>query len=357
MVTVPKVCRAAVVRNPGENYTIETIEDFPVPTPGPGQLLLKLNVTGLCMSDHHFMLGDWGVPMAPETKTSGHEGAGVVAALGPGVDPNVWKVGDRAGLKPFWDCCHECDLCRSNREQHCDEAKMTGAAVNGSYAEYVISPARYTSRIPDNVPDEIAGPIMCSGSTMYGALKAGNVQAGQWVVVPGGGGGVGGMALSFGKALGARIVAVDTGDEKREMCRKLGAEAFVDFKTSPDVTAEVKKITGGGAHVVIVTGGTASAYKTAPSFLRKGGTQVSIGLPPVGTAIAGMDPLEMVLNKITILGSLVGSQVQVKEALDLANRDLIHPNITVLPFKEFPRGLDMLVKSQVAGRIVIDFNK
>lgn len=77
-------------------------------------------------------------------------------------------------------------------------------------------------------------------------------------MIPGGGGGVGSMATQFGKALGVRVLAIDTGDDKKEMCLQLGAEAFVDFKTSPDVLAEVKSITGGGAHAVIVTGGTAS---------------------------------------------------------------------------------------------------
>ncbi|KAK4704212.1 hypothetical protein P7C70_g1990, partial [Phenoliferia sp. Uapishka_3] len=297
-VTIPKVCKAAVVRNPGKDYTIETIEDFPVPVPGPGQLLLKLNCTGLCMSDHHFMLGDWGQGMSCEV--SGHEGAGAVVALGPGVDPEVWKLGDRAGVKPIWDTCHECELC----------------------------------------------------------------------------GGVGHFGTQYGKALGIRVLAIDTGEEKRKMCMELGAEAFIDFMTCPDVTEEVKKITGGGAHGVIVTGGTAAAYKTAPYFLRKCGVQVCVGLPPcplktyqsilrfatdspvtsVGAAMAGMDPFLLIFLKLTITGSLVGGQTQVNEALEMAARGLIEPRITVLPFKDFPIGLATLVQSKAAGRIVIDYN-
>ncbi|KAL8278865.1 hypothetical protein RQP46_008736 [Phenoliferia psychrophenolica] len=307
-IVIPKVCKAAVVRNPGPDYTLETIEDCPVPVPGPGQLLLRLNVTGLCS-------------------------AGAVVALGPGVDPEVWKIGDRAGIKPFWDVCHD-----------------------GSYCEYIVSPARYTSRIPDGLADEIAGPIMCSGSTMYAALRASKAQAGEWVVIPGGGGGVGHMGTQYGKALGLRILAIDTSDEKREMCLSLGAEAFIDFKTCPDVAEEVKRITGGGAHGVIVTGGTASAYASAPYFLRKGGVQVCVGLPPVGTAMAGMDPFFLIFLKLTITGSLVAGQQHVKEALDLAARGFIKPKITVLPFKKFPEGMKMLVKSEVAGRIVINYN-
>lgn len=143
---------------------------------------------------------------------------------------------------------------------------------------------------------------MCSGSTIYTALKNSKARAGQWVVIPGAGGGVGHQGLIFGKALGLRMLAVDTGDDKRKMCLELGAEAFVDFKTSENVSAEVHKITGGGGHAVIVTGGTAGAYASAPGLVRKNGVIVAIGLPKAGTAVAGTDPLHLIFNKLTIIG-------------------------------------------------------
>lgn len=352
---VPKTGRAGIAVNPGPNYTVKMIEDYPVPVPGKGQLLLKLNMTGLCLSDHHFMKGDWGIPMV--CGTAGHEGSGVVCQLGPEVDPEVWKVGDRAGLKPVFDVCHECVYCREGMETHCDKAVFTGGAADGSYAQYVLSPARYTTRIPEGVPDAMAGPILCSGATVYTALKNTGARPGQWVVIPGGGGGVGHMGVQYAKALGLRVIAIDTGDEKRAMCMRLGAEHFVDFMTSGDVVAEVKKLTGGvGAHAVVVTGGTPGAYKGAADFLRKGGVQVCIGLPAAGTAMAGADPLSMIFNKLSIKGSLVGNQADTDEALDFAARGLIKPHITVIPFADLGKGLALLVASKVAGRLVVDFN-
>ncbi|KAM0792591.1 hypothetical protein ACM66B_005252 [Microbotryomycetes sp. NB124-2] len=350
--TVPSQGLAACVQDPGPNYTLNLRKDYPVPEPGRGQLLLKLNMTGLCMSDHHGMLGDFGLPMS--CNCSGHEGAGVVVKIGEGVEG--WKIGDRGGIKPIWDVCHECEHCREGRETHCDKGKPAGVVVDGTYCQYTLSPARYTTRIPEGVPDELAAPTMCSGVTIYTAIKNSKVRAGQWLVIPGAGGGVGHQGIQYGKAMGIRVIAVDTGADKQKMCLELGAEAFIDFKTSQDVVKEVFALTGSGAHAVIVTGGTASAYKTGPLFLRKGGVMVGIGLPTAGTAVAGTDPLHLIFHKLTIVGSLTGNMKDTDEALDFVARGLVKPVVQVLPFDQFKEGMSKLAASQVAGRVVIDYN-
>ncbi|GAA6001055.1 hypothetical protein JCM10207_007392 [Rhodosporidiobolus poonsookiae] len=351
--TVPTVCRAAVTKNPGKGFHIELVEDYPVPTPGPGELLLQLTHTGLCLSDVHLQQQDIGIPF--ECDCTGHEGAGVVAALGPGVDTEAWKVGDRAGIKPLWDVCHECNSCRGGFEGMCPKLVATGGHKNGSYCEYVLSPARYTTRIPDGVPDEVAAPLMCSGTTIYTAIKRSGIRAGEWLVLPGGGGGVGHLGISFARQQGMRPVVIDTGDDKRKMCEELGCEAFIDFKTSPDAAEEVKRVTGGGGHVVIVTGGTASAYSSAPAYLRPGGTLMCVGLPSAGTAVAGADPVAIVFLNYTIKGSLTGNHVHSDEALDFVARGLVKPVVQVRPFEEFLDAFEQLRSSKVAGRLVVKF--
>lgn len=138
--------------------------------PEDDEVLLRLNATGLCMSDVHFMLNDWTAPPMSTfgTKCAGHEGAGVVVK----VDKNVtdWKVGDWDGVKPLWDVCHNCEQCWNGRENYCAKAVYTGLVATGTYQQYIVSPAKYTSRIPDGVPGHVAGPIMCSASTMHRAL-------------------------------------------------------------------------------------------------------------------------------------------------------------------------------------------
>lgn len=126
--------------------------------------------------------------------------------------------------------------------------------LTGTYQQYITAPARYTTRIPDGVSDYIAGPLMCGGLTAYGSLKNSGLKTGNWVVIAGGGGGVGIQAVQLAKAMGFRPVVVDSGEDKRKLGLSRGAEAFVDFATSTDVTAEVKAICDGiGAHGVVVT--------------------------------------------------------------------------------------------------------
>lgn len=124
----------------------------------------------------------------------------------------------------------------------------------GSYKQYIVSPERYTSLIPDGVPDEIAGPIMCSGSTAYTSIKESGLRPGQWAVFPGGGGGVGMQAVQLAVAMGLRAIVIDTGAERKEACLKFGADEFIDFKEVESPVERVLELTNGGAHAVFVTG-------------------------------------------------------------------------------------------------------
>lgn len=160
--------------------------------PEDDELLVRINCTGLCMSDVHYMLNDWELPKmsAFGVRCAGHEGAGVVVKVGAKCG-EAWKVGDRVGIKPILDVCHNCEACWGGRENYCLKGNLTGLMSPGTYTQYMVSPAIYTTRIPDSVPDEVAGPIMCSASTMHRALLDSGLKAGNWVVFPGGGGGVG----------------------------------------------------------------------------------------------------------------------------------------------------------------------
>ncbi len=146
------------------------------------------------------MLKDLPLPVQMDetgVRSPGHEGAGVVVKVGSNVTD--WKIGDRAGIKPMMDTCHNCELCWNGIEQWCRKSVSTGLQVAGTYQQYLVSPAIYTSRIPDGVPDEVAGPIMCAASTMHRALVDSRLKTGQWVVFPGGGGGVGAQGVQLAK--------------------------------------------------------------------------------------------------------------------------------------------------------------
>ena len=121
-----------------------------------------------------------------------------------------------------------------------------------------------------------------------------------------------------------RVIAIDGGDEKRDLCKKLGAEEFIDFTKVKDIPAEVMKITKYGAHGVLVTAASKEAYAQAPMLLRPQGTLVAVGLPPDPTVVAGAPPMLMCLKALNVVGSVVGTLVDVDEALDFTARDLVH---------------------------------
>lgn len=168
MPDVPKTQKAAVKQGSGHTATTK-ITEVPVEEPGPGQILVKINSTGLCASDKSLIHDEWaafGVAMADVTHgIAGHEGAGVVAALGPGVEETgQWKLGDRAGIKWIASTCGHCEMCKSpGGETLCINQKNSGFSAAGTFQEYCIADAKYTTKIPDGVSDDEAGPIMCGG--------------------------------------------------------------------------------------------------------------------------------------------------------------------------------------------------
>ncbi|KAL2439215.1 Alcohol dehydrogenase 5 [Exophiala dermatitidis] len=355
-VDIPKVQKAAVKEGSGDNAKAP-VKEVEVPQPGPGQILVKINWTGLCGSDKSLLHDEWsgfGVAMQPSTKgIAGHEGAGVVVAVGEGME-NKWKVGDRAGVKWVWSTCGECEFCTNGTDElHCPNQKNSGFTVPGTFQQYALSDGRYTTRIPDGVTDEEAGPIMCGGVTAYTACKRSGLRPGQWIVIGGAGGGLGHLAVQYARAMGLRVIAIDGGDEKKELCKKLGAEEFIDFTKVKDTAAEVMRITKYGAHGVIVIAATKQAYETAPSFLRPGGTVVAVGLPKDPTVLAGAPPIMICLRRLNIVGSVTGTLKDVEEALDFTARGLVHPILTKGTLADVDKYIEQMLAGKLSGRAVL----
>ncbi|KAE8155160.1 chaperonin 10-like protein [Aspergillus avenaceus] len=354
---IPSHCKAGVVVNEGPNFEVK-VEMVPVPQPGPDDILIRLNVTGLCSSDIHLMQGDLGLPPMSSfgVRSPGHEGAGVVVKVGANV--KNFQVGDRAGVKPLTDTCGVCELCWDDKETYCRTAIHTGLMTAGTYQQYIVSPARYASPIPDGVPDEIAAPIMCSASTVYRSLVESGLRAGNWAVFPGGGGGVGIQGVQLAKAMGMRPVVVDTGSDKRSLSLQMGAEVFVDFIETSDTAAAVIDATDGvGAHGVFVT--APAAYRSALSFIgdRIGAIIMCIGLAPAQSMTLGTDPNEFIFKNLSIKGTLIASRRDTAAALDFARQGKLQQICEIYPIDRLPEAVDRLRRGKVAGRIVVDFNK
>jgi alcohol dehydrogenase, propanol-preferring len=244
--------KAAVVRTLGEPLIIE---DVPVPVPGPGEILAKVKACGVCHTDLHAASGDWPVKPTPPF-IPGHEAAGVVAALGPGVTD--YRLGDAVGVAWLHDACMRCEYCETGWETLCEHQHNTGYSVNGGFAEYVIASAAFAARLPANVDFAAIAPILCAGVTTYKGLKETDTRPGEWVVISGVGG-LGHVAIQYAKAMGLKAIGLDIAEDKLALARVAGAEHAVDARAK-DAIERVLEITGGGAHGVLVTAVSTPAF-------------------------------------------------------------------------------------------------
>jgi propanol-preferring alcohol dehydrogenase len=143
-----------------------------------------------------------------------------------------------------------------------------------------VSYVNHVTPIPKGISSAEAASILCAGVTTYRALKYSGAQHGDWVVLPGAGGGLGHLAVQYARARGLRVIAIDSGEEKRELCEKLGAEVWLDFAKTKDIVSAIRDATDGlGAHAAVVTAATGAAYQQAIDYLRPGGTLMAVGLP------------------------------------------------------------------------------
>jgi len=338
---IPKTMKAAVVESFGEPLAVREV---PVPTPGPGQALVEIVASGVCHTDLHAAEGDW--PVKPTVPfIPGHEGAGIVAALGPGV--THLQEGDRVGIAWLHSACGHCEFCLSGWETLCREQKNSGYSVDGSFAQYAVAQADYLGRIPTQLSFVDAAPILCAGVTTYKGLKQTGTRPGEWVVISGAGG-LGHVAIQYARAMGMHVAAVDLGPEKMALARSLGAEITIDAKTQ-DPPAEIQKQIG-GAHGVLVTAVSTIAFRQAIGMLRRGGTCVLNGLPPGEFPVSIFD---VVLNGYTIRGSIVGTRKDLEEALTFAAEGKVKATIETLPLDSINDVFKRLKEGKVNGRVVL----
>ena len=340
---MPRTMRAAVVRAFGQPLTIEEV---PIPTPGPGEVLVKIMASGVCHTDLHAADGDW--PVKPTLPfIPGHEGAGIVVALGAGV--SGLREGDPVGIAWLHDACGACEHCITGWETLCESQHNSGYGVNGSFAEYAIGAAAYVGRLPDRADFGALAPILCAGVTTYKAIKETEARPGEWIVISGVGG-LGHVAIQYAKAMGLHVAAVDLSSEKLALARALGAEIAVNGRLAGAVD-EVLKGTGGGAHGVLVTAVSVPAFGQAIRMVRRKGTVSLVGLPPGDFPTPIFD---VVLKRITIRGSIVGTRQDLTEALAFASEGKVAAHINRARLEDVNDVFDALKAGRVDGRMVLD---
>lgn len=250
-----------------------------------------------------------------------------------------------------------CDFCQTGDEPLCRKTLLSGYTVNGSFQQYAIAKAAHVARLPKDVPLDAVAPILCAGITVYKGLKESNARPGQTVAVVGAGGGLGSLACQYAKAMGLQVIAIDTGEEKEAMVKKLGAYAFVDFAKSSDVVKDVKAATedGLGPHAVILVAVNEKPFQQATEYLRPRGTVVAMGLP--AGAYLRAPVFQIVTGVKTIKGSYVGNRKDTTEAVDFFRRGLINAPFKVIGMSELQKVFDMMHEGKIAGRYVVDTSK
>jgi alcohol dehydrogenase, propanol-preferring len=334
--------RAGVVRAFGEPLSIE---EMSIPVPGPGEVLIKVVATGVCHTDLHAANGDWpGRPPLPFVP--GHEGAGIISACGPGVAR--LREGDRVGVAWLHDACGQCEYCMTGWDSLCRHQHNTGYTVNGSFAEYVIGAAPYVGRLPENSDFAEMAPILCAGVTSYKGIKETEARPGEWVLISGIGG-LGQLAVQYAKAMGLHVAALDVTEEKLALARASGADVTVNAK-SPDAAAQIVKQTDGGAHGVLVTAGSPAAFAQALKTVRRKGTVSLVGLPPGEFRTPIFD---VVMNRITIRGSIVGGREDLAEAIAFAGEGKVRAEIHKTKLDNVNQVFTDLKMGTVSGRAVL----
>jgi alcohol dehydrogenase, propanol-preferring len=297
--------RAAVVSAFGQPLVIE---DRPVPEPGPGQVVVRMEASGLCHTDIHAANGDW--PVTPTVPfVPGHEGVGLVTALGDGV--TSLKTGQRVAVPWLGYACGTCRYCLTGWETLCTSQRNTGYSVDGGYAEYFLAEAAFAAPVPVGVDPREAAPLTCAGVTTYKAVKVGSVRPGDLVVVSGVGG-LGHLAVQYAKIFGGTVAAVDITGEKLKLASELGADIVIDARHE-DPAEVLRK--HGGADVAIGLAVDDRSFATAYAGLRRGGRLVLVALPASGTL--SIPVFDTVLNGTSVIGSIVGTRADLAEVFDL----------------------------------------
>jgi propanol-preferring alcohol dehydrogenase len=323
------------------------IQDLPIPEPGPGEVLVRIETSGLCHTDIHAAHGDWPVKPTPPF-IPGHEGIGIIEKLGAGVITRA--VGDRVAIAWLGYACGECRYCIGGWETLCLKQENSGYSVNGTFAEYALVPAAFATPVPDAISSFDGAPLTCAGVTTFKAIKVAGVVPGETVAIFGVGG-LGHLALQYARIAGGFVIGVDIEDTKLAMATELGADHVINSRTSDPVSA-IEAL--GGADVAVALAASSQVFDQAYRSLRRGGRLVCVALPADNAALT-LPIFDTVINGKTVIGSIVGTRNDLADvfALHAAGRTKV---IAVdRKIDEVNQAIDDVLAGRIPARVVFQF--
>jgi alcohol dehydrogenase len=314
--------------------------------PGIGQVRVIVEACGVCHTDAMFVQG--ALPGLSFPVVPGHEVAGRIDALGPGV--THWQVSDRVTVGWSGGNCGYCDACRSGEFVHCEVGMVTGASFDGGYAESMIVPASALARIPDELSAVEAAPMACAGVTMFNSLRRSGARAGDTVAVLGLGG-LGHLGVQFAAKMGFRTVVIARGTEKESFAKELGAHHYID-STATNVAEELLAL--GGARVVQATAADAKAMADTIDGLGPNGELLVLGVVPEPLAIT---PLQLIPLSKTVHGHPGGTAMDVEQTMKFAALHGIRAMVEDMPLEDAAKGYDRMLSNTARFRVVLTTRK
>lgn len=332
--------RAAILKDFGADLVLETV---PRPVPAPGQILVRLEASGVCHTDVHIWQGSVHPPAPPSPFILGHEGVGEVVAVGDGVED--WRIGERAGAAWIHDTCGRCAECLTGHESFCQSHRAHGLNVPGTFAEYVVADARFAARVPEGDAAGLA-PLMCAGLTALGAIERAGLKDGECCAVFGCGG-LGQYAVQLAHRRGADVIAVDRDPAKLAAGRRNGAGRTLDASDAEAVAA-----LAASADICINFAPTPATWEPMLAMIRPRGRVVAAAM------VSEPVPLNqewLTASGVTITGTSVGTRAQMESLMrEQAERPLVS-DVTEITLDEATDALRALHQGTAPGRFSIRF--
>jgi D-arabinose 1-dehydrogenase-like Zn-dependent alcohol dehydrogenase len=329
-----------VVQVPRPNGPFEIVER-PIPEPDAGTVRIKVQACGVCHSDSLVKEGTY--PGIQYPRVPGHEVAGAIDAVGPGVAG--WTPGQRAGVGWHGGYCGHCDPCRRGDLFACETGRITGLTQDGGYAEYLIAPASAVARLADELPAVEAAPLMCAGITTFNALRNSGARPGDVVAVLGLGG-LGHLGVQYAAKMGFQTVAIARGKDKGPLARQLGASVYVDSQAQ-DPAAELLKL--GGAKVILATVTSGEAMSAVLGGLAVNGTLMVIG----AAGSMEVSPLLLLNGRRSVKGWYSGTSIDSQDAAAFSARAGVRSMNETFPLERVADAYDRMMSGKARFRVVL----
>jgi D-arabinose 1-dehydrogenase-like Zn-dependent alcohol dehydrogenase len=313
-----------------------------VPTPGPGEALVRVHACGVCHSD--MMAVEGAFPGVSFPVVPGHEIAGEIEALGEGV--HGWEAGQRVGVGWFGGNCGWCEPCRRGDLIGCQNMGIPGVTFDGGYADYAVVRSSALALIPDDLADVDAAPLLCAGITTFNALRNSGAVGGDTVAILGVGG-LGHLGIQFAAKLGFRTVAIARGTDKEELARELGAHEYID-STAGDPAAALQAL--GGAKVVLSTISSGAANSAVVEGLTRRGELIVVGAAPDAVEAS---PLALIGGDRAVAGHASGASIDSQDTLAFSALTGVRPRIETLPLEQAQEAYDKMMAGDARFRMVL----